>query len=657
MKINPIKSPKSPRSNKDKFLRNIGFGLLVLLLILSVVGLYGQPLAQEKEVSLSRLVEEINGENIKSIDVNQEEITATLKDSKTKLVTRKEAGVSVTETLKNLGVPEDRIKNIGLTVSKPSGFSFWASTLLPVLLPFLLLGGFLWFMMRSAQNASGQAMGFGQTKSRPVESEKKKRTTFADVAGNEESKNELFEVVEFLKTPKKFQKMGARIPKGVLLVGPPGTGKTLMARAVAGEASVPFFTISGSEFVEMFVGVGASRVRDLFQKVKQQSPAILFIDELDAVGRQRGAGLGGGHDEREQTLNQILTEMDGFEQNEQVIVIAATNRPDVLDPALLRPGRFDRQVLMELPDIKEREAIMKIHTKKVSLAKNVDLRNVAERTPGFSGADLANLINEAAILAARNDNTVVRQSHIEESIEKVMLGPERKSRVFSEKEKEVTAYHEAGHAVVAYLTPDSDPVRKVSIVSRGHAGGYTLKLPEEDKRLHTRTGFLSELATLMGGYTAELMKFKELTTGASNDLRQATKLARRIVTDFGMSALGPMTFGQKEEYVFLGKELHESRDYSEKTAAKIDEQIADILTSAHDKSKKLLTDYNHKLELVAQTLMKKETIGQAEFKRMMSEDYGKDEVSSDDSISSAKSKDKKGGEAVGGASPAPAPVA
>lgn len=656
MKINPIKSSKSPKSNKDKFLRNIGFGLLILLLILSVVGLYGQPLAKEKEVSLSRLVEEINDENIEAIDVNQEEITATLKDSDTKLVTRKEAGVSVTETLKNLGVSEDRIKSIGLTVSKPSGFAFWASTLLPVLLPFLLLGGFLWFMMRSAQNASGQAMGFGQTKSRPVESEKKKSTSFADVAGNEESKNELSEVVEFLKTPKKFQKMGARIPKGVMLVGPPGTGKTLMARAVAGEANVPFFTISGSEFVEMFVGVGASRVRDLFQKVKQQSPAILFIDELDAVGRQRGAGLGGGHDEREQTLNQILTEMDGFEQNEQIIVIAATNRPDVLDPALLRPGRFDRQVIMELPDIKEREAIMKIHTKKVSLAKNVDLRNIAERTPGFSGADLANLINEAAILAARSDDSVVRQSHIEESIEKVMLGPERKSRVFSEKEKRVTAYHEAGHAVVAHFTPESDPVRKVSIVSRGHAGGYTLKLPEEDKRLHTRTGFLSELSTLMGGYTAELMKFKELTTGASNDLRQATKLARRIVTDFGMSALGPMTFGQKEEYVFLGKELHESRDYSEKTAAKIDEQIANILTSAHDKSKEVLTNYNHKLELVAQTLMKKETIGQTEFKRMMSEDYEKEEAGSEGSDSSAKSKDKKCGETAGSASPAPAPA-
>jgi len=636
MKIRQVKSPK-----KDNFLKNIGLGLLLLLIVLSVVGLYSQPLNQQEEVGFARLVQEINNDNIASIEVNQEELTIALKNSDIKLITRKEAGASITETLKNLGVADERIQSVNLTVKKPSGFGFWAGTLLPILLPFLLLGGFLWFMMRGAQNASSQALGFGQTKAKPVEAEKKKRTTFTDVAGNKEAKNELLEVVEFLKTPKKFQKMGARIPKGVLLVGPPGTGKTLMARAVSGEANVPFFTISGSEFVEMFVGVGASRVRDLFKKVKQHAPAILFVDELDAVGRHRGAGLGGGHDEREQTLNQILVEMDGFEQNDQVIVMAATNRPDVLDPALLRPGRFDRQVVMELPDIKERDAIMKIHTKKIPLSKKVNLRNIAERTPGFSGADLANLVNEAAILAARKNKQAVTQQHIEDSIEKVLLGPEKRSKVFSAKEKKVTAYHEAGHAVATYYTPDSDPIRKISIVSRGHAGGYTLKLPEEDKRLHTKTGFLSELATLMGGYTAELLKFKELTTGASDDLRKATNLARSIVTDFGMSELGPMTFGQKEEYVFLGKELHEARNYSEETAAKIDSQITKILSKAHETAKDILTKHNDKLELIAQTLMAKETIGQHEFKKLMSEDYRPDPVPAKPTIQPVKPVDKK----------------
>ncbi len=612
MKIIPIK-----RGKKDNFLKNIGFGLLLLLIIFSVIGLYSQPLVQQEDVGLSRLVQEINADNISSIAVNQEELTITLKNSDIKLVAQKEAGSSITETLKNLGVSDERIQTTNLIVNKPSGFSYWAGALLPILLPFLLLGGFLWFMMRSAQNASNQALGFGQTRARPVEAEKKKRTTFADVAGNNEAKNELLEIVEFLKNPKKFQKMGARIPKGVLLVGPPGTGKTLMARAVAGEANAPFFTISGSEFVEMFVGVGASRVRDIFRRVKQHAPAILFIDELDAVGRHRGAGLGGGHDEREQTLNQILVEMDGFEQNEQVIIIAATNRPDVLDPALLRPGRFDRHVVMELPDIKERQAIMNIHSKNVPLNKAVDLRNIAERTPGFSGADLSNLINEAAIVAARHNKKTVTQQHLEESIEKVILGPEKRSKVLSEREKKITAYHEAGHAVVTFYTPDSDSIRKISIISRGHAGGYTLKLPEEDKHLHTKTGFLSELATLMGGYTAELWKFKELTTGASDDLRKATNLARRIVTDFGMSALGPMTFGHKEEYVFLGKELHEARNYSEETAAKIDKQISTILLAAQHQATEILQRHNDKLELIAKTLISQETIGQHEFKELM----------------------------------------
>lgn len=603
---------------KDNFLKNIGIALLLLLVVLTVVGLYGRPLAQTKPTTLSRVAQEITAGNVSRLDVEQENITVTLKDSAVKLMTRKEADTSIAETLRHLGVTDEQLRSVELNIEKPSGVGYWTGALLPILLPFILLGGFLWFMMRSAQSASNRALTFGQITQRPIEQrDPKKRTTFKDVAGNQEAKQELEEVVEFLKTPEKFQKLGARIPKGVLLVGPPGTGKTLIARAVAGEAKVPFFSISGSDFVEMFVGVGAARVRDLFRKVKRHAPAILFIDELDAVGRQRGAGLGGGHDEREQTLNQILVEMDGFEQNDNVIVLSSTNRPDVLDPALLRPGRFDRQVVLELPDIKEREAILQIHTQQVPLAKGVELRRVAERTPGFSGADLANVINEAAILAARHDRTQVTQHDVLMSIEKVMLGPEKRSKVFSMREKKITAYHEAGHAIVSYYMPHTDPVRKISIVSRGHAGGYTIKLPEEDKHLHTRTEFLGELATLMGGYVAELHKFKELTTGASNDLVKATKLARRIVTEWGMSDLGPMTFGQKDEYIFLGKELHEARNYSESTAARIDEQIARLLAAAREQAEKILRKYNAKLELVAQTLMSQETIEQQEFYAIM----------------------------------------
>lgn len=607
-----------PPFRRENMGKNIGIGLLIVIAFAMLINVYSKPLQETESVSLSRIATEIGNDNVKSITVDQAELGASLKDSSKVLVTQKEPDASVTETFRNLGVSQEKLNAIELNVKKPSGFGYWASVLLPVFLPFILLGAFLWFMMRSAQGAGNRAMTFGQMSANPVDAKKgKKRTTFKDVAGNEEAKQELQEVVEFLKHPKKFQRMGARIPKGVLLVGSPGTGKTLIARAVAGEAGVPFFSISGSDFVEMFVGVGAARTRDIFRKVKRHAPAILFVDELDAVGRHRGAGLGGGHDEREQTLNQILVEMDGFEQSDRVVVLAATNRPDVLDPALLRPGRFDRQVTMELPDIKEREAILKIHSAKVPLGDDVDLRNIGERTPGFSGADLANLVNEAAILAARKDAEKVSQRHLEESIEKVLLGPERRSKVFSEKDKELTAYHEAGHAIVAYFTPDSDPVRKISIISRGHAGGYTLKLPEQDKHYHTRTGFLSELATLMGGYTAELLKFKELTTGASSDLAKATKLARRIVTQFGMSKLGPVTYGQKEEYVFLGKELHESRDYSEKTAALIDEEVAELLKAAQKKANDILTENNEKFELVSQTLLEKETVGQEEFAKLM----------------------------------------
>ncbi len=612
-------SPSPIRSfPQDSWSKNAGIAILALLVIGALFSLYGRPLENQREVSVSQVVDEISKNNVSSISIDQNDLTVTLKsDSSQKLVAQKENDASVTETLRNLGVSEEALRRIELTIKKPSGFSFWTTALLPVLLPFMLLAFFLWFMMRGAQNMGNKAITFGQMTTNPVDHSKKKRTTFAQVAGSEEAKQELMEVVDFLKNPKKFQDIGARIPKGVLLVGAPGTGKTLMARAVAGEAGVPFFSISGSEFVEMFVGVGASRARDLFQKVKRSSPAILFIDELDAVGRHRGAGLGGGHDEREQTLNQILVEMDGFEQTDNVIVLGATNRPDVLDPALLRPGRFDRQVTMDLPDIKEREAILAIHAEKVPMEKDVDLRNIGERTPGFSGAELSNLINEAAIFAAREDKKKISQRHVEESIEKVLLGPEKRSGVYSKKEKELTAYHEAGHAIVAYYTPDSDPVRKISIIARGFAGGYTLKLPETDKRLHTKTGFLSELATLMGGYTAELIQYKELTTGASNDLMKATKLARRIVTQFGMSSLGPVTFGQADHQVFLGRDFSEGRDYSEKTASLIDEEVSAILKDAQKRANDIITTNREKLELIAQRLIEKETIGQKEFADLM----------------------------------------
>lgn len=613
-----MKTPSFWRSARHRLLKNSAVGVLVALAGLSLLSLYGAPLEPTEKVGLSRVAQDIQAGKVQAITVKEDSLNVGLKNNPTHLVAEKENGVSVTETLRNLGVTEEQLRSVSLSVDKPSGISFWVSTLIPVLLPFVLLGGFLWFMMRSAQTASNRAMSFGQMPARQLVANKgKKRTTFKDVAGSVEAKHELWEVVEFLKTPQKFQKLGARIPRGVLLVGPPGTGKTLMARAVAGEAGVPFFSISGSDFVEMFVGVGAARTRDLFRTVKRHAPAILFIDELDAVGRHRGAGIGGGHDEREQTLNQILVEMDGFEQNDNVIVIAATNRPDVLDPALLRPGRFDRQVVMELPDIKERDAILQIHAGKVALDPAARLRDIAERTPGFSGADLANLVNEAAILASRRDQESVTQANLEESIEKVLLGPEKRSRVLSTYEKKVTAYHEAGHAVVAYHMPHTDPVRKISIVSRGHAGGYTLKLPEEDRRLHTRTQFAGELATLLGGYLAEIKIFKELTTGASNDLKKATGLARRVVTEFGMSDLGPITFGQNDQYVFLGKELHEARDYSEATAAKIDEQISKLIGIGREKAEAILQKYSHKLELVAQTLIQQEVLDQAAFFKLM----------------------------------------
>jgi cell division protease FtsH len=474
-------------------------------------------------------------------------------------------------------------------------------------------------MMRSAQRGNNQAMSFGLSRARMIipQKDKKKKITFADVAGAEEAKEELKEIVEFLKHPKKFLDLGARIPKGVLLLGSPGTGKTLIAKAVAGEASVPFFSISGSEFVEMFVGVGASRVRDLFRQAKKGAPSIVFIDEIDAVGRHRGAGLGGGHDEREQTLNQILVEMDGFETDTNVIVIAATNRPDVLDPALLRPGRFDRRVVMDLPDIREREAILKIHTKNMPIPKTVDFKKIAARTAGFSGADISNLVNEAAILAARRGKKIVEDDELRVSIEKVILGPERKSKVLNSKEKEITAYHEAGHALIASSLPNADQVQKVSIISRGQAAGYTLNVPQEDKRLYSRSYFLDELAVLLGGYVSEKNIFGDVTTGASNDLERATDIARKLVTRYGMSSLGPRTFGRKEELVFLGKEMSEEKNYSEATANDIDKEVSKFIGDAYDTAQKIIQEKRPLLEKISQTLLEKETIEHEEFLKII----------------------------------------
>jgi len=473
-------------------------------------------------------------------------------------------------------------------------------------------------IFRQAKTGAMQAFDFSKARARlfGAEGHSKEKITFEDVAGLKEAKEELKEIVDFLKNPKKYLQIGARIPRGVLLLGPAGVGKTLLARAVAGEANVPFFSISGSEFVEMFVGVGAGRVRDLFSTAKKAAPAILFIDELDAVGRHRGAGLGGGHDEREQTLNQILVEMDGFERETKVIVMSATNRGDILDPALLRPGRFDRKVVLDLPDINDREEILRIHCRGKPLALNVNLREIAERTPGFSGADLANLVNEAAIFAARRNKHQVFQEELLESIEKVLLGPERKSHILSKKEKEIAAYHEAGHALVSSSLSEAEPVRKISIIARGPAAGYTLKMPKEERKIKTKSEFLAEMATLLGGYCAEKLKFGEITTGAANDLERASELARKLVKEYGMSSLGPVSFGEKEELVFLGKEISEQRNYSEKVAAQIDREVSKFIKNAESQARKILLKKKKLLEKVAKILIAKETIERGEFEKL-----------------------------------------
>ena len=597
-------------------LRNflIFFGIFLLI---SLVFTYVGGGSKAEAVSLDQLVNQINGDQVTSITVEGSQLKIVLKDGKNEMV-KKEEGQTLSELLSNFGVKPEKMSAVKIEIKDQSGMNFWLGTVLPFLIPFLLISVFLYFMMRQVQGANSKAMMFGQSQAKEFTKDNKSKVSFKDVAGVKEAKEELKEVVEFLRHPKKFLDLGARIPRGVLLLGAPGTGKTLLARAVAGEADVPFFSISGSEFVEMFVGVGASRVRDLFRRAKKSAPCIIFVDEIDAVGRRRGAGLGGSHDEREQTLNQILVEMDGFDQNTNVIVMAATNRPDVLDPALLRPGRFDRQVVLDEPSINDREAILKVHAKTKPLAKDVSLRRVAERTPGFSGADLANLLNEAAILAARRNKKIIDMEELLMSIEKVMLGPERKSRVLTDHEKKVTAYHEAGHALVSHFLSNTDLVHKISIIARGQAGGYTLKLPSEERHLRTKKEFIEEIAVLLAGQVTEKEIFGDVTTGATSDLRRATHIARQLVTDFGMSEnLGSRTYGEKEEMIFLGREIHEQRDYSEKVAERIDQEISGFIDQAAHLAIGVIKSRKVELEKVVAVLMEKETIEKEEFEALV----------------------------------------
>jgi cell division protease FtsH len=603
---------KKPTTSGVKIAKNFLIVILTFILVVAIFSSLYSTQPAPKQVNLSDLANDINNQQVKNITVSGNTVDATLNDN-SRIETQKEVETSLSDTLKNYGVDPKTLSSIPLNVQSESGWQYWAGILLPTLITVLIIGIFFWFTFRQAKAGANQAFSFGKSNLK-LFTAFKDRATFNDVAGLKEAKQELMEVVDFLKNPKKYLDLGAQIPRGVLLLGQPGTGKTLLARAVAGEAGVPFFHISASEFVEMFVGVGASRTRDAFATAKRAAPSILFIDEIDAVGRERGAGVGGGHDEREQTLNQILVEMDGFEKDAQVIVLAATNRPDILDPALLRPGRFDRRVVLDLPDINDREAILKIHARNKPLAKNADLRQVAVRTPGFSGADLANLMNESSITAARKGRKEVIQDDLFDSIEKVLLGPERRSRALSINEKEITAYHEAGHALVAASLTHSDPVHKISIIARGQAGGYTLKLPSEDIHLKTRKQFLADLAVAFGGYSSEQEVFKDLSTGASNDLQIASDMARKMVVKYGMSdKFGPITFGKTEELVFLGKEISTERNYSEQTALEIDKEVEGIINKAHEAAEKIIHQKRKVLDALAKQLIEKETIEKEEF--------------------------------------------
>ncbi|HYK84259.1 MAG TPA: ATP-dependent zinc metalloprotease FtsH [Ktedonobacteraceae bacterium] len=610
----------------------MSFILLLIALAIVLVVVFFRQTPDTRSVNVSNILADIKTD----ISNNQQDTLIVSSDHITLIRGKQNAPQEVanindtfdaTRVLKDNGIDYANNRLLTLQYDAPSAWGAWLNVLI-TLIPFLFIGGLLIFMMRQAQGSNNQAMSFGKSRARMFMGNKP-TITFSDVAGVEEAKQELQEIVEFLKYPEKFVALGARIPKGLLLVGPPGTGKTLISRAVAGEAGVPFFSISGSEFVEMFVGVGASRVRDLFDQAKRNSPCIVFVDEIDAVGRQRGAGLGGSHDEREQTLNQILVEMDGFDTNTNVIVIAATNRPDVLDPALLRPGRFDRQVVLDRPDIRGRIAILQVHAKNKPLEKNISLETLAKQTPGFSGADLSNLLNEAAILGARRNKRSIGMSELEEAIDRVVAGPARKSRIISEREKAITAYHEVGHALVARMLPNTDPVHKVSIVARGQAGGFTMLLPTEDRYLWSKPQFEDMLAYALGGHVAELIIFGEVTTGASNDIERVTKIARSMVTEYGMSSLiGPMALGHKDELVFLGRDFGEQRNYSEQTAREIDEEVRRIIQEAFDKAYQIVLQNKTRMIMIAERLIKEETLEGPIFESLFNQPLNEDQYES-----------------------------
>ena len=600
----------------SKRIRNgmIYFLLVVALGAFLYIILNNQGNNVSETVSIVEIAALVRNGNVQELLVDGDEVIAITGGAQ--IGSRKETGVGLIETLQNLGVTDDQMSSVDIQIEAPSGWQVYGGILL-ALLPILLIVVFFIFILRQAQGAGSQVFSFSKSRARMFSGDKP-TVTFEDVAGNEEAKQDLEEVVEFLKEPQKFASLGARIPTGVLLVGPPGTGKTLITKAVAGEAGVPFFNISGSEFVEMFVGVGASRVRDLFEQAKKNSPCIIFIDEIDAVGRHRGAGLGGSHDEREQTLNQILVEMDGFDTDINIIIIAATNRPDILDPALLRPGRFDRRVVMDTPDVKGRREILNVHVKGKPLATDIHLEVIAKQTPGFVGADIENLINEAAILAARRNRRSIGMAEFQEAIERVIAGPERRSRIITPREKEIVAYHEAGHAVAMYVLPNHDPVHKVTIVPRGMAGGYTMPLPEEESNLRTKNKFRDELAALLGGRVAEEIRFGDVTTGASNDLEQVTNMARMMITQWGMSeSLGPIQYGEREEMVFLGRGIAETRNYSDKVAQEIDEEVRKLVDEAHWRCHEILELYQDRLDAVAAALLEEETLYAPELNAIM----------------------------------------
>ena len=595
----------------NRFFKNVTFYLLIIIVAIWMIDYYSASTVSKTDITYSAFMKHVQQDEVKQVTIVDNVISGKLKDGK---------DFSTVAPNDDSLIPTLRARDIEIKAELPPQPPWW-TTILSSLLPMLLIVG-IWFMlMQQSQGGGGRVMNFGKSRARRYDEDNIK-ITFKDVAGADEAKQELEEVVEFLKHPKKYNDLGAKIPKGVLLYGPPGTGKTLLAKAVAGEAGVPFFSISGSDFVEMFVGVGASRVRDLFEQAKKSAPCIVFIDEIDAVGRQRGAGLGGGHDEREQTLNQLLVEMDGFGANEGIIMIAATNRPDILDPALLRPGRFDRQIVVDRPDIKGRQEILKVHVKGKPISPEVELGVIARRTPGFTGADLSNLVNEAALMAARKNKNKIDMPEMEEAAERVIMGTERRSRVISDKEKRLTAYHEGGHTLVGMLLDNTDPVHKVTIIPRGRAGGYTLSLPKEDRYYATRSEMLDELKVLLGGRVAEALVLKEISSGASNDLQRATSLARQMICEYGMSPeLGPMTFGHRQDQVFLGRDIGRDKDYSEEVAAKIDKEIRKFIDEAYQKTESLLNENMDKLHLIADALIERETLEGEEIDQLMK--YGK----------------------------------